>query len=154
MCLFTTRTTPIIAKEDITVYKLLNKVDGKYVSPYCYKLYRHGINKPYRDENWSEENSFARYLSSRYKVERGGLHAFQVEDEAESVAKTLLDGPEVMCFKMIIPKGSRYIPGQYSEICSDRLYWDINEPPVFVLQRESNNEVNVDVDKLCAYIQI
>ena len=149
MCLITIQKKPIIAEEDITVYKvLIEKVDDNgstfYVSPFGKKKYKYGTNTPYRGKNWTEEKSV--YLDwgiNKNIIERGWLHAF-IDDftaylgkddmrENKSLADKFLPSDRLVTVEMTIPKGAKYFIGFEKDICADKLYWNKKDKPLHEL---------------------
>jgi len=120
MCLITTQKKPLIAKKDITVYKLL---DPNYKSPYTYYQYKPGklvkakikdshewcgfdsIDQAWLDEHyptWFESARDHKPLKS-LKCIGSGLHSAATEDRLYG---TKAKGE--MIVKCTIPKGSEY----------------------------------------------
>lgn len=107
MCLITNQSKPLIAKEDITVYKaldeineidaLVNKLVTYYVTPYRY--YPMEFNKLYI--NKQEEDVFR--LPFYTSVGKGFYHAYS---NLESIPTSVLWNHNI--YKAIIPKGSIY----------------------------------------------
>lgn len=105
-----------VAKEDIKVYKLLQKRTN--LSPYQMAKYEKGK---------LHESPIIRYIrvslfphGCYYKVEQG-LHAYRTIEKA----KSRFSYQERYCkvVEMIIPKGSKYYIGTNDDIVSNKLYW-------------------------------
>lgn len=146
MCLITTQKKPLIAKKDITVYKvLIEKVDDNgstvYISPFIEKRYECGTNTPYRGKNWTEEKSVCQdYDINKNIIEKGWLHAFIGVYEAY-LAKTymlkyklfagkMLPSDKLVTVEMTIPKGAKYFIGFEKDICTDKLCWNKKDKPL------------------------
>lgn len=138
-------------------YKKTNKAI-KYFSPFITNNeLKHGVNLPDRDKDFQEENktpitlfdSYNNPLMDVYKVSKGWLHAF-INDPKQSntsfifieLSLNLISLKYAIAnsdnydwksgyVKMIIPKGAKYFIGIDGDICSDKLYWDENEEPVW-----------------------
>ena len=142
MCLYTDSKQSSIAEEDITVYKMLIKLDSNkyfntkkdktllpdiYASPFTYTKYYHGINKPGRELNedgtWDESKSFHESALGKV-ISSGWLHAYRFKEDAineiseyvKHIGRNLFKNIilEVVCVKMTIPKGSHYVYGFYN----------------------------------------
>jgi len=110
---------PLIAKKDITVYKILNKnfFNGKYYSPHKHFEYEKG-NEYYRygkkfEIRVSKTNN-EKYLVHIYD----GLHSYRTLSRAKDAT-----WGNRKVFKMVIPKGAEYYLGENKDIVSDRLIW-------------------------------
>ena len=124
MCLIThLMDEPLIAKEDIKVYKVLRKTDFFYEAPYndLYE-YKKGVNKPKTEG----------HINSNGIYERGWLHAYTSRSEANRLLQHVSHGVIV---EMYIPKGARYFVGddydddwggyiETDEICASELVWE------------------------------
>lgn len=123
MCLIThLMKEPLIANEDIKVYKVLRKIDCFYKASYndLYE-YEKGVNKPKTEGHTNTSGVY----------ERGWLHAYTSMSEAYRLLQHVSNGVIV---EMYIPKGARYFVsddydddwGDYietDEICASALYW-------------------------------
>lgn len=99
------------AKEDITVYKVLD-YDG--YSKYIFYKYRSGLNFP------QEKDSLKIYKrENNGLVGKGWLHCYK---ECFAAKRVAIWGAESVA-KMVIPKGTKYILGTDHEICAKCLKW-------------------------------
>ena len=136
MCLIThLMKEPLIATEDIKVFKVLLKYSDYYstrenTAPF-YQLYTYhkGLNVPIHKVFGVEMGPGTANSSGIY--EDGWLHAFTSRSEAERMAA------QKRCYKVVemyIPKGAKYFIGdeydigwkgyiETDEICASALYW-------------------------------
>lgn len=134
MCLYSKTNTPLIAEEDIVVYKVLMHRNGKDYAPVVSDtanlqsyIYKKGANKARLKEDISLT------LDGRtYAIGQGFLHAYTTNEEAEK-SKTRWN----CCFltvsnfvvKMIVPKGTEYFVGiDEKDICAKQLIWEDMTP--------------------------
>lgn len=123
---------PLIAKEDIICYKVLEEMDnGSFRTPYRYVIISNNVlsseyfqNVPTRvqDGNFAiKENNF---YSSNFKIEKG-IHSFKTLETAKEeifILNTCLQGAEFYIVKeAIIPKGTKYWIGHNNELCSEKI---------------------------------
>ena len=137
MCLISKTNTPLIAEEDIVVYKILMHKNGKDYAPIVsedgglpHYIYRKGVNKA----RLNEDVGYA--WNNLYRIGKGFLHAYTTEDIAEKNCDkwNAWIGRSYLCtkakyhfvVKMIIPKGVEYfISNDYNhEICAKQLIWE------------------------------
>lgn len=113
--------TPLIAKEDIVVYKVLNKVKRKGFSlyaksPYQGFMYLKGAKytAELRMDYDKNMQGYALYIEE-------GLHAWQSINNGCK----LLYNKENNGFitEMIIPKGSKYFLGIHGDIVTNEMIW-------------------------------
>lgn len=97
---------PLIAKEDITVYKIL---DRGFFSPYRDFKYKRG------EEYKATFSFFVTSISHDLEV-HSGLHAYVSMEYAYGNRSD-----EQKIYKMTIPKGAKYFVGIFNEIVSNRL---------------------------------
>lgn len=118
MCLYSKTNIPKIAKKDIKVYKILGKIDKKFLTPY--RSYR--MNEGYHYIQTGKK--FGVFLSSGmypYRIEKG-LHAYTTLNAAIDQKYHGLISQIIV--EMIIPKGSEYFIDKIGkQICSDNLIW-------------------------------
>lgn len=132
MCLHTTRPLPLIAEEDIKVYKVLCRhytINNEefFVGPYyTYYKYKKGYNYPVRadGEHYEPHASMIGYTIGKTRVvDAGWLHAYTNPDTPLNLYKHGL-GTRIIA-KMIVPKGATYyLSDDGEEICSDVLIWN------------------------------
>ena len=122
MCLRITHDRPMVAREDMEVWKVL---DSGSVPPYCHYRYRRGLNVP---------DVPARGIGYRgVEIGPGWLHAFQhrawAVEEAGALNLTGWLGKDRVftAVRMLIPRGSEYYIGNHHDICSSALYWPEEE---------------------------
>ena len=108
MCLITNQREPYIAKTDIVVYKLVTKgtSDNKYIS--LYEKYPYELNKVYEEIDNLQENSTNTFG-------KGWFHSFRT-----LIAALLVQNNTTIVIG-IIPKGTPYYLGMYSDICSKKI---------------------------------
>ena len=116
MCLYTKQLYPKEATKDIVVYKRLNKYGkNKLISPYKGKFYQ--LDTEYCSK-LAYENFNRAYAREKeiFGIVEKGLHSYTNKKEAfsEKCSREVIS-------KGIIPKGSKYYKGKWSEIASDRL---------------------------------
>lgn len=131
MCLKTYGLVPLIAKEDIKVYKVLNieynsvTNEEYYVAPfYNYYKYKKGRkHHPIRivGEYYGPHEST---IDDNRYLDRGWLHAYTLKSDAKIYTYESKVGGRFVA-EMIIPKGAEYyISFDGSEICTDTLIWN------------------------------
>ena len=136
MCLISKTNVPLIAEEDIVVYKVLMRKNDKDYAPVVsedgeqpHYIYKKGVNKA----RLKEDVGYA--WKNLYRIGKGFLHAYTTEDIAEKncnkwnawLGKSNLSARVKFHFvvKMIIPKGTEYfISNYYHEICAKQLLWE------------------------------
>lgn len=124
MCLDTNQNQiPLIAEEDITVYKLLrNNGDGRLLSMYRYMHYQIG----------EEYTSELKYFTNEYPVEDAiayveeGLHSYSSTaiELVQFFAQNSDYNGDIIVVECVVPKGAKYYVGTfggYDSIASDRL---------------------------------
>lgn len=110
MCLITNQSKPYIAKTDMVVYKVVTKnPNGRYISPY--EKYPYELNKVYEEEDDTIENHTC-------TIDKGWFHGFHSYIAALLVQPHIKDATIVVG---IIPKGTPYYLGMYSDICSKKI---------------------------------
>ena len=130
MCLITERTSPLVAEEDIVVYKIVREAGGYYYSPF--------IDGPLREEPWDTEPEFHKVRmndnpkSNNYKkffIHGGGIHAFLEKEPAEYVVNNNkiggTCGEHYIVIEGKIPAGTEYYDspdGVY--VCSRKIVFD------------------------------
>lgn len=106
MCLVTSQSKPLIAKEDIVVYKCLFKQETTLLSPYMEFEYK--LRTLY-------EVSLGVIICNDTTVVREGFHAYYTKKHA-------LHKWTNEVYKCIVPKGSKYyLSKKFGEIVSDKL---------------------------------
>ena len=132
MCLFKIHREHKIADKDIECYKVLTSNLRSVYYNYPYK-----IGELYK-KVWDEE--FLKYADSRQDVGGNMFHASLDKEQCENMygddeehTETILDNrekeisvirhlsKEQIIVKCIIPKGSKYYLGTYSEIASEQI---------------------------------
>ena len=143
MCLTTLQKKPMVAKEDIKVYKVLlavfNKKDNsiiKYITPFYGMEFKRGVNIPESNESFNDCED---------EKNGGWLHSFSDEYTAFSFHKQpsiiertnafncLFDDErhyKPVVFEMTIPIGAKYFVGIHNDICSDKIVWNENDKQI------------------------
>lgn len=127
MCLLSNTKKPLIAKEDIICYKVLQRLeDGSYISPFREVKYK--IN----DFNFPEEESDMNMKSLTqyapiYAIDSGFLHCLTSQGllylQKFVYASVLAKEFPFYLFVCYIPKGSKYFISHCgTEICADKLF--------------------------------
>ena len=130
MCLDTNSNIPLIAEEDIVVYKVLMHRNGKDYAPVVTDtatlqsyIYKKGANKARLKEDIN-----LTWNGRTYAIGKGFLHAYTTNEEAEkSRTRWNCCGLTISHFvvKMIIPKGTKYfVSTEGTEICTKQLNWE------------------------------
>lgn len=125
MCLYTKQEAPKVATEDIECYKVLQKKDSKWITPY--RGYPVKFNEVMEAEGRKTDNVLI--LNEFHEVNEGYFHACanslgiyntyrDVETAYKRQGKKI---PGFKTFRAIIPKGSNYYVGARGDICSDKL---------------------------------
>ena len=131
MCLTTNQKKPLIARTDITVYKVL---DDAGAAPYHseYQYYRGKMHQDKKDEIIYD-------LSFSKQIHGGYLHAYTTINDAEELAQCFNDGRfrydldwmaerHFVVTEMRIPAGTPYYVSQDGkQICSKVLAWDYEQ---------------------------
>lgn len=123
MCLITHMKSPLIAKEEIKVYKVIKKDSNESLFAKNYK-YVKGSNVP--------EKVNKLIFNGIYSL--GWLHAFLDKGKAERFASLDIFNNNRKVVEMYIPKGARYFIGddydsdfgdyiENEEICASELVW-------------------------------
>jgi hypothetical protein len=125
MCLYSTSVTPLIAEEDITVYKLLYNKEGTLLLYAPFYGFKYTPNKLYINndtpdiEKYDDDETVA-FHHIRRKIGKGFFHAYINRD----IAKRQLyrDYKHInTILKATIPKGSKYFLGIDDDICSNQI---------------------------------
>ena len=124
---------PLIATEDITVYKRLQRVGkSEYQSPYRGYSYKRGqmytsrldkvkSNKRHHPKTYKDHN-MNRMVTAVGVVDRG-IHAYVSRVTAKTRSKDEAWGyDDESIITCVIPKGARYYLGDGNEIASDKLF--------------------------------
>lgn len=143
MCLITDSNIPLVAEEDIEVYKVMEVMTDEKGSPFGVPPYR-PIYRYHPGKNQSSEYDITMYgnkpvktsPSGRYYiVEAGYLHAYVDLYAASPLHTKVLQNSggttTVKIIKMTIPKGTKYFLGNGgNEIASEVLVWNPEEQTV------------------------
>ena len=130
MCLYTDKTIPSYAEEDIKVYKVLSRANhGPVVRRYTY---RHGSNVPLVEDVLTRLSSDTRYppQPNRFRyVGEGYLHAWRHLSDALDMSGEYQDyDSEFRVVEMYVPKGASYYLGSDGDIAADELEWRSGAP--------------------------
>ena len=110
MCLYIGYKKPFVAKSDITVYKYVNKNNGKYSTAcVCYPVNTNEVMK-------GDKNSDVVLNShNKYRIEGGVIHACTTTFDNGFGSK--------ICLKAIIRKGTEfYIQDDLKQVAAKELY--------------------------------
>lgn len=121
MCLYADiLNSELVAEEDIICYKVLDFVNGKYVSPYQrtnYTEYINNFGKIFEDP--TEIRRYYDLLSVDIIVyDKGFVHFYTDLKVAKIAIRNTSYRIDSRIFKCIIPKGTTYIIGKYDDICA------------------------------------
>lgn len=117
MCLITRQNEPLIAEEDIIVFKnLKNSGNNDYVSPY--QGFHFEINKIYTDTKESHIQQLTINSDPAYSITQGWFHSYSTLDGA---TKNCIFHGDVILVKAMIPKGTPYYLGICGDVCSKRI---------------------------------
>lgn len=105
---------PLIAKEDIKVYKVVN-LENK--SPYFSFYYEKGYHYA---SNFSK--NIVNYSRWHIKINKG-LHSFIKYKKAKERKNNFLSSDDFKIIIMYIPKGSEYYLGTGGDVVSNNLVW-------------------------------
>lgn len=127
MCLLSNSKKPLIAKEDIICYKVLQRLgDNTYVSPFRNVKYNiNDFNYPLEKYN---QNDYVYNDCIWYKIEQGFLHCFvsQNIDPNDYVSSSIFMYAKIFplyIFECYIPKGAKYFISRCKkEICTNKLF--------------------------------
>ena len=140
MCLITDSNIPLVAEEDIEVYKVMEVTTGLGGSPIGIPPYR-PLYRYHPGKNQSYEYDITMYgnkpiktspYGQCYIVEAGYLHAYVDRYAASPLHTQLLrNDTAIKIVKMTIPKGTKYFLGNGgNEIASEVLVWNPEEQTV------------------------
>ena len=142
MCLITDRNIPLVAEEDIEVYKVMQVMTDKTGSPFGVPPYR-TLYHYHPGKNQSSEHDITMYgnepiktssSGKYYGVEAGYLHAYVNRYAAGFLHAELLvksgGTTTIKIVKMTIPKGTKYFLGNDNDIASEVLVWNPEEQTV------------------------
>ena len=121
MCLISQSLKPFIAKKDLKVFKVLNKTDKGYVTPYRVQEVELGGLMCGNDKNYDEYNYGLDGYLCQVSIGEGYVHAAirNVTNHKESNS---------ICVVAYIPKGTKYYVDVEFEIDStDLAFWDDKE---------------------------
>lgn len=134
MCLITKRNIPNVAKNDITVYKLVRYYDKKTdkLYPLVYKDIFYEIGReafPSESEDKPFQNSQnlkVVFGFNGYKIEGGVIHAGLSFESLFSLIDSLMPsklsiGLGFAILRCIVPKGTRYFAGENGDIASEKI---------------------------------
>lgn len=111
--------TPLIAKKDILVYKILQKYNNH--SPYYYMKYEKGFL--YYQDGKRQFSSYIMPLVFSWNLEiNQGLHSYKNKKVAEDCLFSVFTDPSYKIVEMIVPKGSKYFEND-GEIVSNQLLY-------------------------------
>lgn len=128
MCLITADKEPLIAEEDILVYKWLS---FNKRAPFTGYKYHWGKNvaRPC-EESW--HNAVTVNEDGKFCINGGWLHAFNPKTCGE-IDFSLFQKSGERIEKMYIPKGTEYYIGERNDICAKVLEW--RKGPRYILRK-------------------
>ena len=126
MCLYTKQTEPEIAKEDIVCYKYYGVLKEcgrtKLMSPY------RGAPAPDLNEvahtDLDETSKVFCRGNTNYNIVDKGFHSFKNFDDIKEELTYIGEMADIIVFKCIIPKGSKFYLGIFKyflSYCSDQI---------------------------------
>ena len=153
MCLISQSLKPFIAKKDLKVFKVLNKTDKGYVTPYRVQEVELGGLMCGNDKNYDEYNYGLDGYLCQVSIGEGYVHAAirNVTNHKESNS---------ICVVAYIPKGTKYyVDVEFENVCSKQLKltdevvasWDDA-----VLSKEETMDIlspicdNIDKNNVCS----
>ena len=142
MCLITDSNIPLVAKEDIEVYKVMEVMTDKMGSPFGVPPYR-PLYHYHPGKNQSSEYDITMYgnkpvktspSGQYYMVEAGYLHAYDDWYAASHLYTHMLlnsgGTATIKIVKMTVPKGTKYFLGNDNDIAAETLVWNPEEQTV------------------------
>lgn len=141
MCLYTYNTNPLVAQEDIPVFKVLIKIDGKFYAPLRYGIdyfqYGKGVNMPLptnKDYEKYDNGGLSINFPGKKEFSAGWLHSYRKEQDAvwlksriikKNVTGSIPKECSVVIVRMTIPKDCHYYQSDdVLDYCSKALIWD------------------------------
>lgn len=143
MCLYTYNTNPLVAQEDIPVFKVLLKIDGKFYAPLRYGVdyfqYGKGVNMPLptnKDYEKYDNGGLSINFLDKKELSAGWLHSYRKEQDAVWMKNRIIKnvtgfvpflpkGSSVVIVRMTIPKDCHYYQSDdVLDYCSKVLMWD------------------------------
>jgi hypothetical protein len=123
MCLYSQQTNPLIAEEDITVYKLLYNKEGTLLLYAPFYGFKYTPNKLYINNDTPDIVKYDDDVTAfhiKYRIGKGFFHAYTNRDIAK---RQLYRGYKYIntILKATIPKGSKYFLGIDNDICSNQI---------------------------------
>lgn len=125
MCLYTKTKNALIAENDIKVYKIVYKCNGKYYSPYIEKV----LTERASNVSTIAYESYNGPYKSEYYITDQGVHAFTSLKRANYLCS--MDCGYVI-ITGIIPKGTRYWKGNDKDIAAKRIKFDLSKEVQYV----------------------
>lgn len=113
MCLISFEREPVVAQEDIVVYKVVRLTENsEFLAPICRNI-RYRIGASYKEKHFDCTRS---RCELPYKIVEHGYHTFGKEDDALEYASALTEAYCVdhCVLKCVIPKGTRYYSGKHN----------------------------------------
>ena len=119
MCLTTKNLKPYVAKEDIKVFKILQRIDKRYITPYQGSEVTLGsVMKPDKEIEHKEGN--CGYNNCTLCVEGGFIHAVT---NAVAYDKDKIENENYVVVEAYIPKGTEfYLSDDFIEVAAKELY--------------------------------
>lgn len=123
MCLITKQTKPLIAKNSITAYKIIQIIGDEYISPYMCYNYTKFIKEHKMVQDVipivEHKNIYGEQMSRYVRINKG-LHLFLSKDFAKYTMKLRYPGKYIL-FKCRIPKDSYYFTSKNNVyICTNQ----------------------------------
>ena len=119
MCLTTKNLKPYVAKEDIKVFKILQRIDKRYITPYQgSEVTLESVMKPDKEIEHKEGN--CGYNNCTLCVEGGFIHAVT---NAVAYDKDKIENENYVVVEAYIPKGTEfYLSDDFIEVAAKELY--------------------------------
>lgn len=116
MCLYTTQTKSLIAKKDITCYKVVHLHENETLFRSEFRFFEYKIGRVY-----SLCTSVKQWVPNQYGNMYSGFHSFTTLRNALTYG-----GKHMALLKCVIPKGARYYVGDFgngscTQYCSNRI---------------------------------
>jgi hypothetical protein len=126
MCLYSQQRSPLIAKQEISVYKILVVFQKDKIAISPYRNFMYGFNVVITD---TAEECVKPAPYDYFEITSGFLHSYLTKEAVLEEVKTLssklkkssLQGYQLKVYKAIIPVGTSYYLGQRCDICSKSL---------------------------------
>lgn len=119
MC-WTSRFKPkrIVATEDVTVYKIMERKGDKFVTPFYQMIMEENIPNPLISLKYF---MYIYITTSRYYID-SGYHSYSTQEDAIAFLERILNNEQrYTIFEAVIPKGATYCTNEKNETVSSML---------------------------------